>query len=87
MNNTLTVSEIKRRGMAAIEEGLMKGPVQIIKRNKPAAVVLNQQDYERLTRQASSMPTVSALDWLLSHPPGNLSPDEIDAWMREERSW
>ena len=29
MNNTLTAAEIKRRGMAAIEEGLRKGPVHI----------------------------------------------------------
>ena len=40
MNNTLTVAEIKRRGMAAIEDGLRHGPVHILKRNKVAAVVL-----------------------------------------------
>jgi hypothetical protein len=37
---SLTIAEIKRRGMAAIEEGLQRGPIHIVKRNKPAAVVL-----------------------------------------------
>lgn len=95
MNNTLTVAEIKRRGMAAIEEALMKGPVQIIKRNKPAAVVLSQEEFARLNLQptadlAPKLPpgTLSAIDWLLSQPPGKLSNEEIDAWIHEEReSW
>ena len=39
MDNILTAAELKRRGMAAIEEGLQKGPVHIVKRNRPAAVV------------------------------------------------
>ena len=46
--NILTVAEIKRRGMAAIEEGLRDGPVHIVKRNKPAAVVLSEDDSRRL---------------------------------------
>jgi len=48
MNNTVTVAEIKRRGMAAIEEGLRRGPVHILKRNKPAAVVLSEEESQRL---------------------------------------
>lgn len=42
--NTLTVAEFKRRGMAAIEDGLRRGPVHIVKLNK-AAVVLSEDDY------------------------------------------
>ncbi len=34
MNNILTIAELKRRGMAAIEEGLLRGPVHIVKRPK-----------------------------------------------------
>jgi hypothetical protein len=37
---SLTIAGIKRRGMAAIEEGLRRGPIHIVKRNKPATVVL-----------------------------------------------
>ena len=33
--NTLTAAELKRRGMAAIDDGLRHGPVHLMKRNKP----------------------------------------------------
>ena len=42
MNNTLTLAEIRRRGMAAIEEGLQHGPVHLVKRNKLAAITRRQ---------------------------------------------
>jgi PHD/YefM family antitoxin component YafN of YafNO toxin-antitoxin module len=87
MNNTLTASEIKRRGMTIIEDKLLNGPVQITQRNKPAAMILSLYDYERLSRQNPIQGGMRALDWLLSRRPGNLSPDEIGTWMREERSW
>ena len=35
--NTLTIAELTRRGMAAIEDGLRRGPVHIVKRNRPGA--------------------------------------------------
>lgn len=41
--NTLTAAELKRRGMAAIEERLRLGPVHRVKRSKPAAVVLTEE--------------------------------------------
>ena len=37
MENTLTISEIKRRGMSAISDHLRAGPTHIVKRNKMAA--------------------------------------------------
>lgn len=46
--NILTNAELKRRGLAAIEDGLRHGPVHIVKRNLPAAVVLSEDEYERL---------------------------------------
>ena len=55
MNNVLTVAELKRRGMAAIEEGLQRGPVHIVKRNKPSAVVLSEDEYQRLTGGKASV--------------------------------
>jgi PHD/YefM family antitoxin component YafN of YafNO toxin-antitoxin module len=56
MSNTITVGELKRRGMAAIEDGLRRGPVRIIKRNKPAAVVLSEEEYLRLTGEQPGPP-------------------------------
>lgn len=89
MHNTLTVAEIKRRGMAAIEEGLRHGPVRIVKRNKPAAVVLSEEEYRRLTAgQASAHPGLTAMQWLLSQPTGGQrTKAEIDAALASERAW
>ncbi|MDF5835513.1 type II toxin-antitoxin system Phd/YefM family antitoxin [Pseudomonas aeruginosa] len=89
MNNTLTVAELKRRGMAAIEEGLKHGPVHILKRNRPTAVVVSEEEYQRLTRVRSpSKPSVTAVQWLLAHTStGKRDKSEIDATLAEERDW
>lgn len=85
MHNTITVAEIKRRGMAAIEEGLEHGPLHIVKRNRPAAVVLSEQEYARLTRGHHQHPHgMSAVQWLLAHAgEGGRSKEEIDAGLRK----
>lgn len=89
MNNTLTIAEIKRRGMAAIEEGLRRGPIHIIKRNKAAAVVLSEEEYQRLIRgQPQTRPGMTALQWLLAQPAaGTRDKADIDASLAEERAW
>ncbi len=89
MTNTLTVSEIKRRGMAAIEDGLRRGPVHIVKRNRPAAVVLSEDDYQRLTHgKAATPPGLSAVQWLLGQPTtATRSKAQIDAALKTERGW
>jgi prevent-host-death family protein len=89
MDNILTAAELKRRGMAAIEEGLRNGPVRLVKRNTPTAVVVTEADYRRLTGEASAtVPGMTAVQWLLSHPSlGTRSKQEIDAALREERAW
>lgn len=87
--NTLSAAELKRRGMAAIEEGLRNGPVRLIKRNKAAAVVLSEQDYQRLMgQQAPTPPGMTALQWLLAQPAaGTRSKADIDAELAESRAW
>lgn len=89
MSNVLTVGDIKRRGMAAIEEALRRGPVHIVKRNKPAAVVLSEEEYQRLMgRQPAGAPGLSALQWLLAQPvAGTRSKADIDAALAAERNW
>lgn len=85
--NTLTAAELKRRGMAAIEEGLHHGPIHIVKRNRPAAVVLTEDEYARLARGKAATPTgMTAMQWLLSHPgtKGRKKAD-IDTALRHER--
>ena len=89
MDNILTVAEIKRRGMAAIEDALRHGPVHIVKRNKPAAVVLSEAEYERITAcQPQTRPGVTALQWLLTQPAtGTRDKVDIDTALAEERAW
>lgn len=89
MDNTLTTAELKRRGMAAVEEGLQRGPLTIVKRNKPAAVVLSQHDYQRLTGgRSQAVPGMSALQWLLAQPSdGSRDKQDIDATLAADRGW
>lgn len=89
MSNILTVAEIKRRGMAAIEEGLRRGPVHIVKRNRPAAVVLTEDEYQRLAHGRVIAPVgMTAMQWLLSQPTsGTRSKAQIDADLKAERNW
>ena len=89
--NTLTAAELKRRGMAAIEERLRRGPVHLVKRNKAAAVVLTEEQYEQLAqgRRSAAVPGMSAIQWLLSQPViGTKSRRQLDRELRAERaSW
>ncbi len=87
--NSLTVSELKRRGMAAIEDGLRRGPLHIVKRNKPSAVVLTEAEYERLAHGRVSTPDgMSAVQWLLNQRvAGKRSKAQIDAALKAERDW
>jgi hypothetical protein len=90
-SNGLTIAELKRRGMAAIEDGLRHGPVRIFKRNKAAAVVLSESDYQRLTISAggqTATPGLSALEWLLAHPAhGQRRKSDIDRQLAAQRDW
>jgi len=87
--NTLTVEDLKRRGMAAIEEGLLHGPLHIVKRNRPAAVVLSEEEYQRLAHgKIAKSPGMSAVQWLLAQPTGGQrSKKQIDADFKLERDW
>ena len=46
--NTLPAQEIKRRGMAAVDELLATGDVHIVKNNQPQYVVLSEVRYREL---------------------------------------
>ena len=86
--NSLTAAVIKRRGMAAIEEGLRRGPVHLIKRNKPSAVVVSVEDYSRLSRREAAGPGVgmTAVQWLLKQPVrGRKTKKQMDGALRIER--
>jgi PHD/YefM family antitoxin component YafN of YafNO toxin-antitoxin module len=89
--NVLTSAELKRRGIAAIEQALQHGPVHLLKRNRAAAVVLSEGHFRDLQRRAAQAPTPqhAALEWLLLQPPAAQprSKTAIDAELTAERSW
>lgn len=87
--NTLTLAELKRRGMAAIEDGLRHGPVHIVKRNRPAAVVLSEDAYRQLAQgKVAAAGGMTAVQWLLAQPAiGKCSKAKIDADLKSERDW
>ena len=67
--NIVTVADVKRSGFAVLEAALVHGPVHLMKRNRPSAVLLRPEDYERLLAQArrnQSAPDTSAMELLLA---------------------
>ena len=52
MLNTIPAQEIKRRGIAAVDDLIAKGPVHVIRNNKPEYVIVSQQRYEDLLEAA-----------------------------------
>ena len=87
--NTLSIGEIKRSGMTAIEASLRRGPAHIVKRNRLAAVILSPADYLQLTRpHLSDVPGMTAAQWLMAQPSlGKRSKAAIDAALAQDRAW
>lgn len=46
--NIVPAQEIKRRGIAAVDEALAQGPVHIVKNNRAQYVVLTEERYQEL---------------------------------------
>jgi len=88
---TLTAAELKRRGMAAIEERLRHGPVHLSKRNKAVAVVLSMDLYARLSQSepGETPVTLSAVQWLLNRgTTGARRKSQINKALHKDRdSW
>jgi PHD/YefM family antitoxin component YafN of YafNO toxin-antitoxin module len=89
MENSLTISEIRRRGMAVINDRLCSGPAHTMKRNKQAAVILSEAQYQQLLgKDAAQKPGMSAMQWLIAQSPvGQRSKATIDADLQNERAW
>lgn len=50
--NTIPAQEIKRRGIAAVEELIATGDVHVIRNNRPEYVVLSEARYQELVAEA-----------------------------------
>lgn len=84
--NAISANELKRHGIAAIEKLFAKGPVHVIKRNRPVCVVLTEAEYERLTRaQAETSSQISVIDWFSLPPLEAAQKSELDDRLSRER--
>ena len=50
--NTIPAQEIKRRGIAAVDELIVTGDVHVIRNNRPEYVVLTEARYQELVAEA-----------------------------------
>jgi len=50
--NTIPAQEIKRRGIAAVDELIATGDVHVIRNNRPEYVVLSEARYRELLAEA-----------------------------------
>ena len=83
---TLSSSEIKRRGIVAIEELLDQGPVHILKNSRTACVALSEEDFARLSSGGARRAQVSAWEILLAPAAkGKVSRRKVDARIKMER--
>lgn len=86
--NTLPAKELKRRGAAALEAALEKGPVHIIKNNRPTCVVLSEEDYSELVSGSPDRGRASLWTWLDRPSLTARSRRQIDHSLKGEReSW
>ena len=90
--NILTNEQIKRRGIAAVEDALRHGPVHLVKRNRPAAVVVTEAEFTRLSsldEAATGSKKMTSMEWFLSdQPSGKLDAAGLLRRIKEERdSW
>jgi PHD/YefM family antitoxin component YafN of YafNO toxin-antitoxin module len=51
--NAIPAQEIKRRGIAAVDELIAKGDVHVIRNNQPQYVVLSEERYQELVAEAN----------------------------------
>lgn len=60
--NVVPAQEIKRRGIAAVDEALALGPVHIVKNNRPQYVVLTEESYRELveSQQEAALARIKA---------------------------
>jgi PHD/YefM family antitoxin component YafN of YafNO toxin-antitoxin module len=78
--NTIASSEIKRRGIGAVDELLENGPVHIIRNNTPDYVILTEESYKLIIDDLISA-RLDASDMDIKE--GRVKSGTIDDLMRE----
>ncbi len=75
--NIVAAQDVKRRGLIALEEKLVDGPVYVVKRNRPVCVVLTEANYRELTDLAATARLTASLADLREGRVREASPKEI----------
>jgi PHD/YefM family antitoxin component YafN of YafNO toxin-antitoxin module len=52
--NTIPAQDIKRRGLAAVDDAIKKGDVHVIRNNQPQYVVMSEERYQSLIAAESA---------------------------------
>lgn len=47
----IAATEIKRRGLSAVDKALKRGPVHVLKDNEPAYVIMAEEQYRELSQR------------------------------------
>ena len=87
--NILTATELKKRGVAAVQERLRAGPVYLTRRRRVTAVVVSVEEYLELSmdKPASKRTQLSAMQWLIRRRAvGSKSKRQLVRALREERN-
>lgn len=81
--NSIPAQEIKRRGISAVDEALLRGPVHIIKNNRPYCVVLTEERYQELLEAQQEAARDGLRDSLQDLMAGRINRyDDVDVLMR-----
>ena len=81
--NIVPAQEIKRRGIAAVDEALTQGPVHIIKNNRPQYVVLTEERYSELMESQQEAALARIKDSLKDAKAGRTTRhDSVEALMQ-----
>lgn len=51
--NSIPAQELKRRGIAAVDDLIAQGDVHVIRNNRPQYVVLSEERYQELVAEAN----------------------------------
>lgn len=83
---TLSASEIKRRGILAVEQMLPAGPIHIIKNNKLKFVVLSEEDYQNLVQRTKHKKGLGLSEMLKKPATGTMSRRSINQRIEKMRN-
>lgn len=81
--NTVPAQEIKRRGVAAIDDLIENGDVHIIRNNRPQYVVVSQERYEELMKAQQEAHEARVLAALEDYRAGRVKRGNAEDLIRE----